>query len=106
MQGFCDALSYGDLFDIGYLGTSFTWKDSETKSRLDRDVASPSWCDLFSAARVNHLPPSRSDHIPLLLGVFASNPQYDHFIITFVLKVFGSMMVVVDQWFNEAGKKM
>ncbi|KAK9901868.1 hypothetical protein M0R45_001892 [Rubus argutus] len=74
MQGFHDALSYGDLFDIGYLGMSFTWKDSETKCRLDRVVASATWTDLFSVARVTHLPPSRSDHIPLLLGVYASNP--------------------------------
>lgn len=74
MQGFRDALSYGDLFDIGYLGMCFTWKGSETKCRLDRAVASATWTDLFSVARVTHLPPSRSDHIPLLLGVYASNP--------------------------------
>ncbi|KAK9931693.1 hypothetical protein M0R45_018961 [Rubus argutus] len=100
MQGFRDALSYGDLFDIGYLGMSFTWKDSETKCRLDRAVASAIWTDLFSVARVTHLPPSRSDHIPLLLGVYASNPPACSFIIAFDLKVFGFKMMVVVLWSN------
>ncbi|KAK9931694.1 hypothetical protein M0R45_018961 [Rubus argutus] len=106
MQGFRDALSYGDLFDIGYLGMSFTWKDSETKCRLDRAVASAIWTDLFSVARVTHLPPSRSDHIPLLLGVYASNPPACSFIIAFDLKVFGFKMMVVVLWSNMVRGKM
>lgn len=72
---FCDALSYNDLFDmfdLGFTGSPFTWQATGVKSRLDRVVASPSWSDIFTNARVLHLPPIHSDHIPILLGVFLS----------------------------------
>ncbi|XP_061999168.1 uncharacterized protein LOC133716477 [Rosa rugosa] len=67
MRGFRDALGYGDLLDLGFSGPQSTWWNSETQLRLDRVVCTPSWCDIFSDARLKHLPPSDSDHVPILL---------------------------------------
>ncbi|XP_024171787.1 uncharacterized protein LOC112177760 [Rosa chinensis] len=67
MRGFRDALGYCDLLDLGFQGCQSTWWNSETQLRLDRAVCTPSWCDLFGYAKVVHLPPSDSDHIPILL---------------------------------------
>ncbi|XP_062010699.1 uncharacterized protein LOC133727086 [Rosa rugosa] len=67
MRGFREALGYGELLDLGFQGTRTTWWNSETKLRLDRAVCTPSWYDIFGYAKVVHLPPSDSDHNPLLL---------------------------------------
>ncbi|KAL6195800.1 hypothetical protein ACLB2K_031418 [Fragaria x ananassa] len=67
MRGFREALGYGDLLDLGFMGPATTWWNSETKLRLDRVVCTPSWCDIFGHARVQHLPLSDSDHLPILL---------------------------------------
>nr|XP_011468563.1 PREDICTED: uncharacterized protein LOC105352685 [Fragaria vesca subsp. vesca] len=67
MRGFREALGYGDLLDLGFMGPATTWWNSETKLRLDRAVCTPSWCDICGHARVQHLPPSDSDHLPILL---------------------------------------
>ncbi|XP_062016292.1 uncharacterized protein LOC133732721 [Rosa rugosa] len=67
MRGFREALGYGDLLDLGFHGTKSTWWNSETKLRLDRAVCTPAWIDIFGYAKVIHLPPSDSDHIPILL---------------------------------------
>lgn len=72
MQLFRDALSYCDLFDLGFLGAPFTWNRSEVKSRLDRVVVSAAWSDTFSHARVLNLAPIQGDHVPILLGIFHS----------------------------------
>lgn len=69
MQLFRDALSYSDLFDLGFSGSPFTWQTTGIKSRIDRAVASPSWSDIFQHSRVLHLPPIHGDHVPILLGV-------------------------------------
>ncbi|XP_062006899.1 uncharacterized protein LOC133724199 [Rosa rugosa] len=44
-----------------------TWWNSDTLLRLDRAVCTPSWVDIFNHARVLHLAPSDSDHVPVLL---------------------------------------
>lgn len=67
MRGFRKALGYGDLLDLGFQGPATTWWNSETQLRLDRAVCNPSWCDIFGHARVQHLLPSDSDHLPILL---------------------------------------
>ncbi|XP_062028530.1 uncharacterized protein LOC133744439 [Rosa rugosa] len=67
MRGFREALGYGDLLDLGFQGTKTTWWNYETKLRLDRAICTPSWFDIFGYAKVIHLPPSDSDHIPILL---------------------------------------
>lgn len=41
MKLFRDALSYNDLFDLGFAGSPFTWSSSSVKSRLDRAVVPP-----------------------------------------------------------------
>ncbi|XP_061999237.1 uncharacterized protein LOC133716556 [Rosa rugosa] len=67
MRGFRDALGYGDLIDLGFHGPQSTWWNSETQLRLDRAVCTPSWFDIYGHARLQHLPPSDSDHVPILL---------------------------------------
>ncbi|XP_062028322.1 uncharacterized protein LOC133744197 [Rosa rugosa] len=57
MRGFREVLGYADLIDLGYFGVPYTWSDSETKLRLDRAVATPTWLELFMHSRVIHLPP-------------------------------------------------
>lgn len=75
MQGFRDALDYCELFDLGFSSPLFTWWDSETKLRLNRVVATATWSDLFNYSRVSNLPPSVSDHVPILLEI-ASAPLF------------------------------
>ena len=67
MRGFRDALGYGDLLDMGFHGVMPTWGNSDTLLRLDRAVCTTSWFDIFHHAKLFHLPPSDSDHVPLLL---------------------------------------
>ncbi|XP_024171861.1 uncharacterized protein LOC112177844 [Rosa chinensis] len=67
MRGFRDALGYGDMLDLGYQGVMSAWWNSSTRLRLDRAVCTPCWFDIFGYARVRHLPPSDSDHVPILL---------------------------------------
>ncbi|XP_062028872.1 uncharacterized protein LOC133744858 [Rosa rugosa] len=71
MRGFREALGYGDLLDLGFQGVMSTWWNSETRLRLDRAVCTPCWYDIFGCARVRHLPPSDSDHVPILLQASA-----------------------------------
>lgn len=76
MQPFRDALSYCDLFDLGFSGSPFTWQTTGMKSRIDRAVVSPSWSDIFTHARVLNLPPIHGDHVPILLGAHFANVPF------------------------------
>ncbi|XP_062014558.1 uncharacterized protein LOC133731122 [Rosa rugosa] len=67
MRSFREALGYCELLDLGFQGPQSTWWNSETQLRLDRVVCTESWCDIFGFARLKHLPPSDSDHVPILL---------------------------------------
>ncbi|XP_062028960.1 uncharacterized protein LOC133744958 [Rosa rugosa] len=67
IRGFREALGYCDLLDLGFQGSRATWWNAETHLRLDHAVCTPSWLDVFGYAKVTHLPPSDSDHIPILL---------------------------------------
>lgn len=67
MRGFRDALGYSELFALGFHDVRTTWSNVVTKLPFYRAVASPSWGDIFSFSKVNHLPPSDSDHLPILL---------------------------------------
>ncbi|KAL6180520.1 hypothetical protein ACLB2K_047182 [Fragaria x ananassa] len=71
---FQTALDDVELIDLGYFGAIFTWKEGDVKCRLDREVATPSWLDLFPASTVTHLPPIHGDHVPILLGVYETAP--------------------------------
>lgn len=66
-----------DLDDMGTVGGWFTWSDSNTKERLDRGVCNPAWLSAFTHSRVVVLPPSCSDHVPLLLEVRKERPECD-----------------------------
>ncbi|XP_062014367.1 uncharacterized protein LOC133730873 [Rosa rugosa] len=69
MRGFREALGYCDLLDVCFQGAMATWWNSDTLLQLDRAICTPSWIDIFHYARVFHLAPSDSDHVPLLLRV-------------------------------------
>ena len=74
MADFWEVLSICDLHDIGFSGTPWTYDnkqkgDRNVKVRLDRAVASPTWSSLFPNMCLRHIPSSRSDHCPILLGV-------------------------------------
>lgn len=72
MQLFRDVFLYNDIFDLGFVGPPFTWQSGGVKSRLDHAVASRSWSDIFTHARVLHLSPIHGDHVLFFLGVFLS----------------------------------
>lgn len=67
MRGFREVIGYADLIDLGYVGSRFTWSNIHTKIRLDRALATSTWSDIFPSSKVSILPPSISDHSPLLL---------------------------------------
>jgi hypothetical protein len=74
MREFRETLSFCDLYDIGFVGTPWTWDNKQkgernVKVRLDRAVATPAWSSYFSEYRLRHISSSRSDHTPLLLSV-------------------------------------
>jgi hypothetical protein len=71
---FREVLSHCDLYNIGFVGTPWTWDNKQkgqrnVKVRFDRAVASPSWSTCFPDYRLHHLASSRSDHCPLMLSV-------------------------------------
>ncbi|XP_062021454.1 uncharacterized protein LOC133738034 [Rosa rugosa] len=57
------------LLEMGYVGCRFTWSNKFTKERLDRGFQSMQWRNRFPFSRVITLPPSDSDHSPLLVEV-------------------------------------
>lgn len=71
-MAFQNALSDCHLHDLGFSGTPYTWittRSGGIKERLDKMLMTYRWKDLFSNAKVSHLHPSRSDHVPILLEV-------------------------------------
>ena len=73
MERFREALESCDLMDIGFSGDKFTWRNhSHTavnyiKERIDRAVATQSWCNRFSAFKVTNGDPRHSDHRPIII---------------------------------------
>ncbi|KAM1299330.1 hypothetical protein ACFX2F_026033 [Malus domestica] len=70
IMAFRNAVYDCHLHDLGFLGTPYTWITTRAggiKERLDRMMATDGWKDLFSTAKVTHLDPSKSDHVPILL---------------------------------------
>lgn len=72
MEKFWSVLSDCNLFDLGFKGPSWTFNNKQEgndniRARLDRGVASPEWSNIFKEAMVEHICPSRSDHLPVLL---------------------------------------
>jgi hypothetical protein len=67
-------LAHCNLHDVGFSGLPWTYDnkqrgDKNVKVRLDRAVASLSWSQLFTRAKVQHIISSRSDHCPIMLEV-------------------------------------
>ncbi|CAN0925181.1 Transposon TX1 uncharacterized 149 kDa protein [Linum grandiflorum] len=72
IQGFRDAVSDCQLFDLPLLGYPYTWTKAKGKphaveERLDRSFAMSSWIDLYPEAELHNLVAALSDHSPLLL---------------------------------------
>lgn len=72
MIDFRNTLSDCHLGDLGFSGQKFTWNNGlsraeNTLERLDREVANPSWCNLFYVVEVEVLPRCSSDHNPLFV---------------------------------------
>ena len=71
---FQEALESCQLEDLRYKGYHFAWTnkrpgDANTKSRLDRVVATKGWIEKFQVSNVVHLLPHASDHLPIAIQV-------------------------------------
>ena len=80
MKDFRECLSRCGLFDLGYVGQRYTWRneragEQRTKLRLDRIVANESWMDIFPFASVHHVSMSISDHCLLSLFLHRRQPR-------------------------------
>ncbi|XP_050280328.1 uncharacterized protein LOC126721320 [Quercus robur] len=69
---FKECLDKCNMIDIGFSGPRFTWtnrREFQTliQERIDRVFVNPSWCVLYSEARVVHFTRCHSDHCPILL---------------------------------------
>ncbi|KAA3455882.1 reverse transcriptase [Gossypium australe] len=72
MEAFRRTLEDCSLCDISFSGTWFTWErgrilERNIRERLDRGVATNSWCQSFPNYSLRHLPHSFSNHSPLLI---------------------------------------
>lgn len=69
-----------DLHDLGFEGDIFTWRNNNfrvegyIRERLDRAVATPSWCERFPGYKVVHGCPEKSDHRPVVLHLDGGRP--------------------------------
>ena len=80
MEGFRECLSRCGLFDLSFVGQSFTWCNGHLGEqrmllRLDRMVANANWMELFQEARVHYFSMSSSDHCLLLLILKKGQPK-------------------------------
>ena len=60
------------IIDIGFSRPRFTWTNRKDlhgliQERIDRFFVNPSWCLLYSEAKVVHLTRCHSNHCPVLL---------------------------------------
>ncbi|KAG5521808.1 hypothetical protein RHGRI_034138 [Rhododendron griersonianum] len=72
LKGFQNFVNDCGLVDLGFSGYPFTWRNNRSgnnyvQERLDRVLATPSWCLLFAQASVTHLDTVGSDHNALHL---------------------------------------
>ncbi|KAH7842236.1 hypothetical protein Vadar_003011 [Vaccinium darrowii] len=73
-RGFKKFVDDCGLVDLGFSGYPFTWRnnrcgDEYVQERLDRVLATPSWCLLFDQASVTHLDTVGSNHSAILLNL-------------------------------------
>lgn len=69
MLQFSHQIDAAGLYDLGFIGSPFTWKRGSIQERLDRFLANSTWMDSFSVTQNHHLPKLNSDHSPLLLKI-------------------------------------
>lgn len=69
MARFHVALVDCGLFDMGFVGSRFTWANRFTKERLDRLCQSLSWREIYPCSRTITLPLNKSDHNPIMVEV-------------------------------------
>ncbi|KAL2893311.1 hypothetical protein RDABS01_009220 [Bienertia sinuspersici] len=72
IEKFREVVNVCELRDMGFTGQWWTWERGRTvdtcvRERLDRFLASTSWCRLFPTARVENLLRHRSDHAPIFI---------------------------------------
>ena len=72
IAAFRETLDICGLSDLGYTGVPWTFEKrvaggSFCRTRLDRALASASWCTRYPLAVVKHLTAATSDHSPILL---------------------------------------
>jgi hypothetical protein len=87
INNFRETLISCNLGDLGFRGSKFTWRNYRedcgfVKERLDRGVATPTWCKCFPDAVLEVLPVSCSDHYPLWLTLtptILDTPKLFHF---------------------------
>ncbi|KAL6180504.1 hypothetical protein ACLB2K_047167 [Fragaria x ananassa] len=76
MEAFRKCLEDCGLIDLNFSGLVFTWKGKRArelvKTTLDCFVANKEWKEVFSASRVTHMKPSKSDHVPLGIEISAT----------------------------------
>ncbi|XP_072086990.1 uncharacterized protein [Arachis hypogaea] len=61
--------------DMGFFGPPFTWQRNNIKRRLDRFLCNLSYNNMFPTVGVKHLSKLKSDHLPILLDVNATNEE-------------------------------
>ena len=70
MRRFAQIIDELGLVDIPLQGGSFTWSgglNNQSRARLDRFLATPSWLDQYSRVLQRRLPRPTSDHFSILL---------------------------------------
>jgi hypothetical protein len=72
IQAFRDTVDVCQLMDLGYNGTPWTFEKkvaggSYCRVRLDRALATASWCERYPLAALQHLTAAESDHSAILL---------------------------------------
>ncbi|XP_062005653.1 uncharacterized protein LOC133722803 [Rosa rugosa] len=75
MLRFRQTMTNSGLYDMGFVGSRFTWSNKHTKERLDRSFQNMLWQTCFPFSRVITLNPSDSDHVPLLVEVRQDNAK-------------------------------
>ena len=80
IAAFRDVVDVCGLMDLGYIGVPWTFEKrvaggSFCRTRLDRALASPSWCGRYPLATLHHLSAATSDHLPILLRLDGEGEQ-------------------------------
>ncbi|XP_061993843.1 uncharacterized protein LOC133711764 [Rosa rugosa] len=75
MLRFRQTMTNSGLYDMGFVGSRFTWSNRYTKERLDRSFQNMLWRTCFPFSRVITLNPLESDHVPLLVEIRRDNTR-------------------------------